>query len=343
LGNNADLSDSRHAGTAKVRLAPLVKPVGAVSSGPSRLSDQPSSIKAVGYECTAEDRRGETDHRESNRSKFFSGSRRTKRPAQVIEVVQQESIELVWEKSDEAPEVEPDRPVAGPSSVSRSLSPDHIPSPSPIVSPLRVETSPPKPLPFSDGVHFSSPPGSELSSPPSYSPSNNDPFSSPRKRPRLRSASPLSPTRTNPPPKPVVLIAPSSLPPDSTQHLPTSQMLSDQTPTKRDRAGRAVSRLSSVIIPGSSPSGSKVQPVPQAEPFDLRQLCRISEISSDSIEEEQVVTPSAEVIGKRKFEEQGQADKEREERAKIVAAGWKNKYAFKADIVRRADHSRTSS
>lgn len=100
-------------------------------------------------------------------------------------------------------------------------------------------------------------------------------------------------------------------------------------------------RLSNVLVPGSSPSGAKIQAPahPRGEPFDLRHVCRIGETPSDSIAEEMVVTPSAEVMARRQPEEETQeeqAERRREERAKVVAAGWCSKYAFVADTVSRS-------
>ena len=116
----------------------------------------------------------------------------------------------------------------------------------------------------------------------------------------------------------------------------------EHTPARRDHLGRPTPRLTSVLVPGSSPSAANAKvSADHSEPLDLRQLCRIGETSSDSIEAEQILTPSAEANGKRLYEEEAEEDhatKRRAERAQAVAAGWKCKYSFKADVVSQDLH-----
>lgn len=131
---------------------------------------------------------------------------------------------------------------------------------------------------------------------------------------------------------------------------------SDHTPLKPIRALSLINNLG-VLVPNSSPlerdsSSRRSRP-------GTSQLCNATSSDSiDSIEDEEIVTPSYEpsykrktslsstkarpsgirsistptMLGKRKSEEQQLDDEEeakRAEKAKIVASSWRNKFAYK--------------
>lgn len=255
------------------------------------------------------------------KSKFFSAPAKRRK----VEVAQEkENLELVWERSDEETQ-DVEEPVAGPSRLSRSPSLDQVRSPSPILSSIRAEDSPVKPLPESPD-NLTSPPAPHLSSP-LNSPMSDDVFSPPHLR-HSRQSSPESPSK-QPPAMNEVLIDPSSQPVrlNPTPNIASSQMVSE-TPVKKDRFNRTLTRLSGVLIPSSSPGFSN-SAVASQQPFS-----HIGQSSSDSIEEDEVVTPFPEVPVKRKSPDGiDDAEMRREEKARVVAAGWKEKYAFKTDLV----------
>ena len=106
-----------------------------------------------------------------------------------------------------------------------------------------------------------------------------------------------------------------------------------------------VYRTGSVIVPDSSPYAFLSQPLTTTEGRSCnRQLGAIGEASSDSFEEEQVVTPLTGGIGKRKIKEEAPEDeveKRREERAEAVAAGRRKKYAYNTGMVSQNSAGRT--
>lgn len=122
---------------------------------------------------------------------------------------------------------------------------------------------------------------------------------------------------------------------------------------------RPASRLDtiSVLVPASSPCESSRLDVPRLAGTSM--LCHAASSDSiDTIDDEEVVTPSYEpvlkrkakvasggkgrrkgldsldatILGKRKSEDdlvQEQAEERRSEKAKVVAQGWRTKFAFK--------------
>ncbi|WWD15652.1 hypothetical protein CI109_100074 [Kwoniella shandongensis] len=293
----------------------LPRPVGTFGSGPSRLSDQQTiPDRTFNPLKRVDDDNASTPNGQGKTSKFFSSrSRRVSTP--------EPKVELNWESSDGA------EPEAGPSQ-SRSLS---ARSPSPAISSIRAEDSPAKSI-FSDAHILTSPMAPALSSPACSSPTGI-PFSTPRRKKGTRSVTPGSPTgATN---GDSVLIASSSQILDRTQSIRSSQII---TQTPKSGGGRLMSKLTSVLVPGSSPMNSFVLPntFTDAKPNVTRRLAQNS--SSDTIEEDEVVTPSIEsgVRKKRKRvkeaveveEEIDEQQREREERARIVSEGWRAKYAF---------------
>ncbi|KAK8870054.1 hypothetical protein IAR55_000624 [Kwoniella newhampshirensis] len=303
--------------TKTKRAKALPRPVGTFGSGPSRLSQQQAIPE--GAFGSLDGRFGEGENAaattsQKRKSKFFSNRfRRDPTP--------EPQVELHWESS------EMNESEAGPSQ-SRSLS---ARSPSPAISSIRAEDSPAKSV-LSDAHIVTSPVASALSSPPCSSPAGI-PFSTPRRQARTRSVTPDSPTgATN---GGSVLIAPSSPNLDHTQSIRSSAVF---TQASTRSASRFVSKLTSVLVPGSSPINSFTLPATLADRI-VRNARKIGHTSSsDSIEEEKVVTPSIEFgLGgkKRKRVTQEPVDEaideeqqEREDRARIVAEGWKAKYAF---------------
>ena len=316
------------AGAKRTKSAPSPKPIGVMSSGPSRLSDQHlfNTSKAVGTSRFNNEDGGDLPVKTS---KFFS-SRKGTVAQHLEEAVCIEANELVWERSDDIGLDIESQPAAGPPRRSHSPDEDHVRSPSPIVS-----SFPKSPLKLglgqqNESPQMTSPEAPHLSSPAMSSPprDDDDPFS-PLPLNKERAASPTSPTPKQKQQGGHVLVEPSS------QTIPTSQVLVGQTPARKERAERDMSRLTSVLVPGSSPQGTSLgADVQAARPLDLRRACGITGPSSDSMDDEEVVTPSAEALGKRRMEENDdEGDRRRKERAKVVAAGWKAMYTFNADMV----------
>ncbi|WOO78467.1 Exonuclease 1 [Vanrija pseudolonga] len=203
----------------------------------------------------------------------------------------EDKFELKWEQSTQFASQQ-----AGPSR-ERSATPEHIKSPSPSRSTLR-ET-----LQDDDGdVAFTSPVSvvSDVSSPPmSASPLKGR---DPAKRPE-----PPSPT-----PNRVLVAASSQLPPPTMATCASSPM---STPLRRAHTtpitSRALTRITAVLVPASSP----------VVPND----------SSDTIDDDDIVTPSPGALLKRRRVDQDEGDdEERERRARVVAEGWRQKYALKS-------------
>lgn len=349
---------SRHFGLKLILLAgtkrasePLPKKLGVMTSGPSTLSEQ-----RLYQRQTSRDEEAERTPAAVNKSKFFAGRKQTARQ-QLDEAARMEAEKMVWEHSDEeGPEVE-SQSQGGPSKRPQS-SPDHFQSPSP---PVRSPKDSPQAKLEIETYVFTSPAEPRLSSPVS-SPVNEladsyDVFSPPPrvKRQKLSpTISPSKPPRTHSEP---FLVAPSSqmAPGSSSQPAPgvrDGPELSSKTPA------RTMFRLSSVLVPDSSPfapTTSKVDrpsPTGSSTPLDLRRLCGKRDLSSDSIDEDEIVTPSLGTTkrkgsrgkvdkGRDKSENEGpvvvedevdEASRARAEQAKTVAKGWQLKFGFKEHV-----------
>ena len=333
-------SDLFSVGSKKLKPAPPAKPVGGfIKSGPSRLSDQPSSFRP---RVSASPNHGkDLSHTEPRKSRFFASSGRDSRPKKTIPPTEEASIVLLWEAGDDDPDI--DAPIAGPSRQSRSPSiGENIHSPSSCVSSLRAGSSPESHLSHLSQARensVTSPAGTMLSSPPAFTPSQNDPFSSPRQKARLRSTSPVSPTRPSFRGTATEITATSSRSPRNTQSTQTVQVISNDALPRKDQFG------DSPVVPGYLTHAFLSRPSAKEGKFANRQqLGTIGEASSDSFEEEQVVTPSNEGTGKRKNKDEevdDEVEKRRAERAQAVALGWRKKYAYNAGMVSQSSAPKT--
>ncbi|KAL1407420.1 hypothetical protein Q8F55_006853 [Vanrija albida] len=197
-------------------------------------------------------------------------------------------FDLKWEQSTQYASQQ-----AGPSR-ERSATPEHIKSPSPSRSTLH-ET-----LQDDDrDVAFTSPVSavSAVSSPPmSTSPLKG--------RDQASRPEPASPTPNR------VLVAASSQVAPTMATCASSPM---STPLRRAHTTpmthRTLTRITAVLVPASSPA--------------------VGNDSSDTIEDDDIVTPSPGALLKRRRVEQDEDDdEERERRARVVAEGWRQKYAL---------------
>lgn len=330
---------------------PLPKKLGVMTSGPSTLSEQ-----RMYQRQTSRDEEAERTPAVVNKSKFFSGRKQTARQ-QLDEAARMEAEKMVWEHSDEeGPEVE-SQSQGGPSKRPQS-SPDHFQSPSP---PVRSPKDSPQAKLEIDTYVFTSPAELRLSSPVS-SPVNEladsyDVLSPPPRIKRQKLSPPISPSKPPRTHSEPFLVAPSSqiASGSSSQPAPGTQDglgVSSKTPA------RTMFRLSSVLVPDSSPfapTTSKVDRPPpsgSSTPVDLRRLCGKRDLSSDSIDEDEIVTPSLETTkrkgsrgkldkGRDKSENEGpvvveddvdEASRARAEQAKTVAKGWQLKFGFKEHV-----------
>ncbi|TXT09168.1 hypothetical protein VHUM_02642 [Vanrija humicola] len=182
--------------------------------------------------------------------------------------------------------------LAGPSR-ERSATPEHINSPSPSKATLQ-ET-----LQDDEGdVAFTSPVSEESvvwSPPMSVSPLKG--------RGQASRPDPPSPT-----PNRVLVAASSQAPPPTMATCASSPM---STPLRRAHTtptSRALTRITAILVPASSPA--------------------IGTNSSDTIEDDDIVTPSPGAILKRSRVDDEEDDGERERRARVVAEGWRQKYAL---------------
>ncbi|KAK6902606.1 hypothetical protein I204_07454 [Kwoniella mangroviensis CBS 8886] len=325
----------------------LPKSVGTLGSGPSRLSDQdldrfsaPAVLSGTRHESTG-----------SKKSKFFS--RPSKR-----EITPELEEPLHWEDDQESEEIE-SQPVAGPSRIPAST--PHR-SPSPAISSIREDDSPVKSV---ISGHILTSPGCVLSSPPD-SPSRGILFSTPRRKDhQIRECTPPSPTGASVGEN--VLIAASSQVLETEYEecedydydneanedmieetqvdipAPTPTQSQTRTPARKER--KSLSRLSTIVIPNSSSpfTTTTTSFVPETQSWPMgRKLKPFASNSSDTISaEEQLITPSLDQINQRKRkrsikqevigvedEIEDEGEKKRLERARIVADGWKAKYAF---------------
>ncbi|WVW83475.1 hypothetical protein I302_105496 [Kwoniella bestiolae CBS 10118] len=329
--------------TRMKKTKPLPKPVGTLASGPSRLSDQyPERISAPAVLSREQPIQG------NKKSKFFSKPSKRENTPELEE-------SLHWEEDEGSDEIE-SQPIAGPSRLPAS-SPDR--SPSPAISSIRGEDSPVKSV---ISGHILTSPGCILSSPPD-SPAQSILFSTPRRDNKgIRDSTPPSPTGATIGEN--VLIAASSqvLETDyecepeydydneefieETQvDIPTPTQTQAQTPAKKER--KSLSRLSTIVIPNSSSpiTSTTTSLIPETHSWpNARKLkpFNSTSTSSDTIsEEDHLITPSLDQINQKKRkrsikqevvkiedEEVDEGERKRVERAKIVAAGWKAKYAF---------------
>ncbi|WRT66840.1 uncharacterized protein IL334_003803 [Kwoniella shivajii] len=296
---------------------PLPRPVGTFGSGPSRLSDQ---ITERHFAPAAVSREFPISTGVTKKSKFFS--KPSKR-----EVTPELDEPLHWEEESE--EVE-SQPVAGPSRFQSSPAR----SPSPAISSIRGGESPARSV-FSGHVLTS--PGCLLSSPPD-SPSQGIPFSTPLKKDkRVREDTPPSPTGASAG-ETVLVTASSQIIETATEYdydmevdVRHHEIIEVETPVRRER--KSMSRLSTMVIPNSSSPATSF--VPESQPRPNRRLQSFA--SSDTISEEEIVTPSLDQISQKKrkrvkqeVEDEVVDDNERKniERAKAVAQNWRAKYSF---------------
>jgi len=375
---------------------PLPKPIGVRASGICKLSDQHlfSTRRVLEHVPSA--------NIPAKRSKFFGGKKSAVK--ELEEAIQAAKEEIVWEKSD-APEVESQEPEtlplprkrlgsSSPGLESEAASPSLFPkwevvaetddadnapamqvtSPamsnvsSPVASPSRTR----RPSTPRD-VEANRRSMSRCSSPICSSPVHiDDVFSPPRPSQRGRRAvSPGSPSRTT---RADVLV-------DETQDKDTVEETQMEMETPRQGLSRltsfasfgsagSIKSIKSILVPQSSPSGTPTSHRATAG-SSSRPISRqaVHSMSSDSIEEDELVTPSVPPVrktgargkvspmsnhtpagrkplsqptsslGKRKSsqassdpieidEEELEENRKREEKAKIVAAGWKRKFSL---------------
>ena len=280
-------------------------------AGPSRLGRQPADPSS--------NIRGS--------SKYFSGKRLTAKQELDAEV-QVQAQRMVWEDSDEeGPDVNfsqtPIKRVKLDSTTSQLDLDIGVSSP-PHPASIQSTPSPPsqRSLPSSTGVLSLAAPS--LSSPVVSSPADSytaDPFSPPMKR-RGRMTTPSSPTHSTGGPGDDELVA--------------ETQVDDIRPTFITRAP--------VLIPASSPNLTMANSshVSMLTATKQRHVQVHKDLSSDSIEEEELRTPSAEILGKQKLG--GGAVVETpspgKEKAEVIGGGWRAKFAFSANTVRFHDQFR---
>ncbi|KAK4685930.1 exonuclease 1, partial [Tremellales sp. Uapishka_1] len=268
----------------------LPTPVGVIGSGPTRLSD-------LAKEQTTNENEVSPVALQPRTSKFFA-----EKPCRRLAETKTEVLELTWEESettddslmlDDGMETEPGTSSARFSSLSDMIQ-----------SPPQFASSCPD---LGEDPQLSSPPRTGVSSPAFSTPSNV-------------SISPQRGTTFSPEPS-----SPSKAPTQAMDVLvPQSSVLDleTQTPTRKD--SRPFSRLTSVLVPGTSPFITART--------EAKGTVRRDYTSSDSVSEEEVVTPSIEAVGKRKLEvEDEEDDSRREEKAKAISRGWRAKYQFKSN------------
>jgi cell envelope opacity-associated protein A len=74
---------------------------------------------------------------------------------------------------------------------------------------------------------------------------------------------------------------------------------------------RALTRITAILVPASSPV--------------------VGNDSSDTVEDDDIVTPSpGALLKRRRIEQDAEDDEERERRARVVAEGWRQKYALQS-------------
>ncbi|WWC61452.1 uncharacterized protein I303_104036 [Kwoniella dejecticola CBS 10117] len=320
--------------TRTKKAKPLPKPVGALGSGPSRLSDQ----VLMSTSAPALLSRAPPASSAGIKSKFFGKAKR--------EVTPELSESLHWEEDTASEDVE-SQPIAGPSRMRSSPSNR---SPSPAISSIRGEDSPAKSIRFG---HVATSPGCILSSPPD-SPSQGIPFSTPRQNiRRIREDTPPSPTGAT--------AGGSFLLGASSQILDTDYdgevkeelvegtqvetPIETQTPLRKERKSLSSSRFSTIVIPNSSsPIGSKPF-IPETQVLPHASTFRPFSSSSDTLsDEEQIITPSVDQVNQKKrkrvkqelaeqdenIQDNNEDPSERKsmEKAKVIANGWRAKYAF---------------
>lgn len=283
----------------RTKSTPAVQPVGRMASGPSRLSDLPpkNGLSRHASEPSPPRPVGKT-------SKFFGG-----KSLPVIDDEPEEKFDLKWEQS----EYVESQLQAGPSRT-RSPSPEHVRSPSPEIE---TQHSVRSPSPFVSTCHptparlaivaddepFTSP-FSHISSPAQATPP--DSLDRALDRPITDRSEPPSPTPTR------ILVSASS------------QMATVGSSTATPLRSVKMRSLTSILVPASSPS-----------------ICRATSdnalnivASSDSIGDDDIVTPSPGVLARRRakraVEDADDEEREREARARVVADGWRNKYALGA-------------
>ena len=230
--------------------------------------------------------------------------------------VQEEIIALKWESSD-GPSPQPDN-IAGPS---RSPSPSFS-----VVSHPKAEAE------FEDSLnHLTSPVAPNMSSPAMSSPPDFETLTSPRcqrvQRTRSRSTTGLSPTRS---------IQPNQNQPIQNILVPSTSQMPNLSPMPQTQTPKhiPITSSSAPVMPDHGLGTSTFSNFASSDSIDIEEVVTPSLPTENPKKRSTTKSSSRDSLGKRlrdegeEVEEVTIEEQEREEKAKTIAKDWRLKYAF---------------